>query len=93
MRSGEPKTLVDGQIHGDDPRGERIHEGGADPRGDEPDGHAAAHRPVPVYHGLCLLEGWEAPRARRVSCSDSLSVSYWIVIVISTFGWVITLRR
>lgn len=33
----------------------------------KPHGDAAAHRPLPVHHGLRLLEGRQAPRPRSVS--------------------------
>lgn len=55
------KTTHGGGERGRQPRRRR----GTAP--DEPHGDAAAHRPLPVHHGLRLLEGRQAPRPRSVS--------------------------
>lgn len=71
-RHARTATTTENNGGGGGSGGER---GGGRRRGaaaDEPDGDAAAHRPLPVHHGLRLLEGRQAPRPRRVRIPHSL---------------------
>jgi hypothetical protein len=61
----------EGEKHGGGERG-RVPQRRRGAAPDEPHGDAAAHRPVPVHHGLRLLEGRQAPRPRSVSPEPQL---------------------